>query len=244
MTQLSEIYNQRILELSANIAGAQRLADADATATAHSKLCGSTVTVDLKVEGDRVEAFGQTVKACLLGQAAASVMGRNIVGTSAEEVRAQSAARCAGCSKRAGRHRRVAGRTLACAELVKDYRSTTRLRAAGVRQVKAALAKVEAGLGFVGGGAGLGQRVLQGRSCRAGMVAVGKAGQNLGAPYSSLTLKPLIGWECRHLPTCSQYALEAIDRNGASARAAWLWLRRASPLPPLGDAPANPVPRT
>jgi NifU-like protein involved in Fe-S cluster formation len=87
MTQLSEIYNQRILELSADIAGAQRLADADATATAHSKLCGSTVTVDLKVEGDRVEAFGQTVKACLLGQAAASVMGRNIVGTSARELR-------------------------------------------------------------------------------------------------------------------------------------------------------------
>src|SRR4029079_2018892 len=83
MTQLSEIYNQRILELSANIAGAQRLADADATATAHSKLCGSTVTVDLKVEGDRVEGFGQTVKACLLGQAAASVMGRNIGGHNA-----------------------------------------------------------------------------------------------------------------------------------------------------------------
>ncbi|HSR81611.1 MAG TPA: iron-sulfur cluster assembly scaffold protein [Hyphomicrobiaceae bacterium] len=87
MTQLSEIYNQRILELAAHIAGAQRLADADATATAHSKLCGSTVTVDLKVEGDRVVAFGQTVKACLLGQAAASVMGRNVMGTEAEELR-------------------------------------------------------------------------------------------------------------------------------------------------------------
>src|SRR4029079_149178 len=87
MTQLSEIYNQRILELSADIAGAERLADADGTATAHSKLCGSTVTVDLKVDGDRVKAFGQTVKACLLGQAAASVMGRNIVGTSRAELR-------------------------------------------------------------------------------------------------------------------------------------------------------------
>jgi len=87
MTQLSEIYNQRILELSANIAGAERLADADGTATAHSKLCGSTVTVDVKIDGDRVKAFGQTVKACLLGQAAASVMGRNIVGTSARELR-------------------------------------------------------------------------------------------------------------------------------------------------------------
>ena len=92
MTQLSEIYNQRILELSANIARAERLADADATATAHSKLCGSTVTVDLKIDGGRVKAYGQTVKACLLGQAAASVMGRNIVGSSAEELREVGAA--------------------------------------------------------------------------------------------------------------------------------------------------------
>ena len=87
MTELSEIYNKRILELSANIAGAERLGDADGTATAHSKLCGSTVTVDLKLADDRVTAFGQTVKACLLGQAAASVMGRNIVGSEASELR-------------------------------------------------------------------------------------------------------------------------------------------------------------
>lgn len=88
MTQLDEIYNARILELSANIPGAERLEAPDATATAHSKLCGSTVTVDLKLGADdRVTAFGQTVKACLLGQASASVMGRNIVGTSAKELR-------------------------------------------------------------------------------------------------------------------------------------------------------------
>src|SRR5262249_39666791 len=86
--QLSEIYNQRILELSANIPQAERLADADASATAHSKLCGSTVTVDLKLAGNRVTAYGQTVKACLLGQAAASVMAHNIVGSTAEEWRA------------------------------------------------------------------------------------------------------------------------------------------------------------
>jgi NifU-like protein involved in Fe-S cluster formation len=87
MTQLDDIYSARILELSANIPRAERLAHADGTATAHSKLCGSTVTVDLKMAGERVEAFGQTVKACLLGQAAASVMGRNIVGSNARELR-------------------------------------------------------------------------------------------------------------------------------------------------------------
>jgi NifU-like protein involved in Fe-S cluster formation len=92
MTQLNDIYNQRILELSANIPRTERLPDADSTATAHSKLCGSTVTVDLKLSGDRVSAFGQTVKACLLGQAAASIMAQNIIGSDAKELREVGAA--------------------------------------------------------------------------------------------------------------------------------------------------------
>lgn len=88
MTQLSDIYSTRILELAAEIPRTERLTQPDATASAHSKLCGSTVTIDLKMDGDRVVDFGQTVKACLLGQAAASVMGREIVGSRAGELRA------------------------------------------------------------------------------------------------------------------------------------------------------------
>lgn len=87
MTDLNEIYNTRIMELAAGIAPARRLADADATASAHSKLCGSTVVVDLKVRDGRVTDYAQTVKACLLGQASASIVERNIVGTSANELR-------------------------------------------------------------------------------------------------------------------------------------------------------------
>src|SRR6478672_8874948 len=88
MTQLSEIYNQRILELSANIAGAQRLAGADASATAHSKLCGSTVTVDLKVADGAVSDFAHDVKACALGQASSSIMARHVIGAKPDELRA------------------------------------------------------------------------------------------------------------------------------------------------------------
>ncbi len=88
MTDLSSLYNDRILELAAKIPAAKRLDNPDATATAHSKLCGSTIAVDLKMAGDRVAEFGQTVKACLLGQASASVMASHIVGTSAAELRA------------------------------------------------------------------------------------------------------------------------------------------------------------
>jgi len=87
MTVLDEIYNPRILELAANIPLGRRLAQPDASASAHSKLCGSTVSVDLNMEQDVVTGYGQTVKACLLGQAASSIMARNIIGASADELR-------------------------------------------------------------------------------------------------------------------------------------------------------------
>jgi SUF system NifU family Fe-S assembly protein len=84
---LNEVYNRRILELAGNIPRLGRLDDADATATAHSKLCGSTVTVDLKMEGDRVTDFAHEVKACALGQASSSIMARHVIGANAEELR-------------------------------------------------------------------------------------------------------------------------------------------------------------
>lgn len=88
MTNLDAIYNTRILELAAAIPRTRRLDSADASATAHSKLCGSTVSVDIVLDGGRFTDFGQSVKACLLGQAAASVVGREIVGSTPEEIRA------------------------------------------------------------------------------------------------------------------------------------------------------------
>jgi NifU-like protein involved in Fe-S cluster formation len=88
MTLPDDIYSQRILELAAAMPRTARLAAPEASATAHSKLCGSTVTVDLAMEGDVVSDYGQSVKACLLGQSAASVMGREVIGASAAELRA------------------------------------------------------------------------------------------------------------------------------------------------------------
>ena len=84
---LNEVYNSRILELAGNIPRLGRLGQPDATATAHSKLCGSTVTVDLKMEGDTVTDFAHEVKACALGQASSSIMARHVVGAKAEELR-------------------------------------------------------------------------------------------------------------------------------------------------------------
>ncbi|RUO99012.1 iron-sulfur cluster assembly scaffold protein [Hyphomicrobium sp.] len=87
MANLDEIYNTRILELAGAISHTDRLPEPDGTAIAHSKLCGSTVTVDLKLKDGRVSEYGQSVKACLLGQASSSVMAREIVGSTPDELR-------------------------------------------------------------------------------------------------------------------------------------------------------------
>ena len=84
---LNEVYNKRILQFAADIPLLQRLEEPDATAIAHSRLCGSKVTIDLKMDGDVVTAFGHDVKACALGQASSSIMAHNVVGSTAEELR-------------------------------------------------------------------------------------------------------------------------------------------------------------
>ena len=83
---LNDIYNKRIIELAGNIPRLGRLPDPDASATAHSKLCGSTVKVDLKMEGPVVTDFAHDVKACALGQASSSIMARHVVGSNASEL--------------------------------------------------------------------------------------------------------------------------------------------------------------
>jgi len=84
---LDDIYNRRILEFAANIPRLGRLEHPDGTATAHSKLCGSTVTVDVALDGDVVSDFAHVVKACALGQASSSVMARLVVGSTEDELK-------------------------------------------------------------------------------------------------------------------------------------------------------------
>ena len=83
---LNDVYNARILELAGNIPCLGRLSDPDGTATAHSKLCGSTVTVDVRMDGDQVAEFAHEVKACALGQASSSIMARTVAGAMLDEL--------------------------------------------------------------------------------------------------------------------------------------------------------------
>jgi NifU-like protein involved in Fe-S cluster formation len=84
---MDDIYNSKILEFAANISAIGRLDAPQATAKAHSKLCGSTVTVDIEFDQGVVSAFAQDVKACALGQAAASIVAKHVIGATPNEVR-------------------------------------------------------------------------------------------------------------------------------------------------------------
>ena len=87
-TDLIKLYSGRILAMAADMPRTARLEAPDATAMRRSPLCGSTVTVDVRVEEGRVADYGQDVKACALGQAAASVVGANAVGRTLPEIEA------------------------------------------------------------------------------------------------------------------------------------------------------------
>lgn len=85
---LDDVYNARILALAADIPRLGRLAAPGASARAHSRLCGSTVTIDLVLDGDTVADFAHEVRACALGQASSSLMARHVVGATTAELRA------------------------------------------------------------------------------------------------------------------------------------------------------------
>jgi NifU-like protein involved in Fe-S cluster formation len=143
MTLPEDIYSQRILELAAALPRTARLAAPHASAKAHSKLCGSTVIVDLAMEGDVVTDYGQSVKACLLGQSAASVMGREVVGSSAAELRAVGHA-MRKMLKEGGPPPEGKWHALAVLEPVRDYKARHASTLLVFDAVEDAIAQIEA----------------------------------------------------------------------------------------------------
>jgi len=84
---IDDVYNAKILGFAGNISRIGRLPHPDASARAHSKLCGSTVVVDLSMRDGVVIDFAHDVKACALGQASSAIMAANVVGATAAELR-------------------------------------------------------------------------------------------------------------------------------------------------------------
>lgn len=141
---LNDIYNRRILELAGDIPRLGRLAAPDASSTAHSKLCGSTVTVDLSVKDGVVSDFAHDVKACALGQASSSIMARHVVGSSAQELR-DVREQVRRMLKENGAPPSGKWADVAVLEPVRDYKARHASTLLTFDAVVAALEKVEAG---------------------------------------------------------------------------------------------------
>ena len=117
---IDDLYSAKILKLAADMPRAGRLTAPDATSEKIAKLCGSKVTVDVKVEDGVVVDFAQDVRACALGQASAAVLGAHVVGASIDEIEVARDALSA-MLKAGGPHPTGRFAELAVLEVVKDY---------------------------------------------------------------------------------------------------------------------------
>ena len=117
---IDALYSARVLKLAANMPHAGRLDHPQASVEKTAKLCGSRIVVDLSLKDGVVADFAQEVKACALGQAAAAVLGANVIGASPSEIEeARDALRAMLKSGGAAPTGRFAD--LAMLEPVKDY---------------------------------------------------------------------------------------------------------------------------
>ncbi|WP_196258718.1 iron-sulfur cluster assembly scaffold protein [Pelagibacterium limicola] len=84
----SDLYSQKILEIAGSARLMPRLGNPDGSARKVSRICGSAIEVDLKIEDGKVSAYGADVSACALGQTSAAIVAGNIVGSTPDELRA------------------------------------------------------------------------------------------------------------------------------------------------------------
>ena len=84
-----ELYHNRVLELAADIPHVGRLNDAQGSSLKVSRVCGSTVQVDVKLDAEgRIAEIAVDPKACALGQAATAILSQHAIGRSLEELEA------------------------------------------------------------------------------------------------------------------------------------------------------------
>ena len=146
---LNDIYNRTILELAGNIPRLGRLASPGATSRQHSKLCGSTVTVDLAMTDGVVSDYAHDVKACALGQAAAAIVARHVIGATAGELR-EVRDRVRAMLKANGAPPNGAWADAAVLEPVRDYRARHASTLLAFEAAAAAASDIEARTPAVG----------------------------------------------------------------------------------------------
>lgn len=119
---IDDIYNRKIIEFAAQIDHIGKLDNPDATSSQHSRICGSTVTVDIKVDAGIVTEFAHEVRACALGQASSAIMAKHIVGSTIVELRGLRETMIAMLEK-GGEPPKGKFADFACLEPVKNYKA-------------------------------------------------------------------------------------------------------------------------
>jgi NifU-like protein involved in Fe-S cluster formation len=87
----AELYSPAIMRLAADAVGHGRLAGAHGSATVSNPLCGDRITVDVTLESGRIAAVSHEARACVLCQAAASVLAGTAPGLAPSDLRALAA---------------------------------------------------------------------------------------------------------------------------------------------------------
>ena len=85
--ELSDLYSEKILEIAANQPIPGRLPEPGATARRVSRICGSSIEVDIALADGVITGYGHAISACALGQTSAAIVASNVVGTPADEMR-------------------------------------------------------------------------------------------------------------------------------------------------------------
>jgi NifU-like protein involved in Fe-S cluster formation len=85
--ELTDLYSDRILEIAGNQPRPGRLAHADASARRVSRICGSSIEVDIAVSDGVITGYGHEISACALGQTSAAIVATHLVGTPVTEFR-------------------------------------------------------------------------------------------------------------------------------------------------------------
>ncbi len=83
---LDELYNKKILQLASGLNKNIRISNADGSAIVKSHICGSRITIDIKMKNNIISAYGHKVRACTLGQVSAAIMMENAIGQSKSEL--------------------------------------------------------------------------------------------------------------------------------------------------------------
>ena len=87
MDDLTEVYNELIMEHSMNSYNKKKLENADYCEIGHNPNCGDEITLELKVNGDVIEDMAFSGHGCAISQASTSIMIDTLKGKTIKEAK-------------------------------------------------------------------------------------------------------------------------------------------------------------